>query len=208
MALDLEAEITLLEQNRRIVAAQHRVAQAGFQPVPAGGQGSGDVAHVFVVHEQQRAQSVSLHALARPFQAVLSQPVPVDALLPVQSRNAEIRHLFLSRSDMNSSPRFDSSRPSLRIPSPPCSSAGSRPQRNRQKPRTTRSSPRRPHPARGAPRPRAPSSPAAAPQTGDRRSRAAFQPERTRPARSSRENRDSPTPPWSASKGAAPCALR
>ena len=35
MALDLEAEVALLEQDRLVVAAQHGVAQAGLQAVPA-----------------------------------------------------------------------------------------------------------------------------------------------------------------------------
>ena len=37
MAFDLKAEIALLEQDRRAVTAQHRVAQPGLEPVPAGG---------------------------------------------------------------------------------------------------------------------------------------------------------------------------
>ena len=91
MALDLEAEVALLEQHRRIVAAQHRVAQARLEAVPARRQRAGDVADVLVVHAQHRAEPVRLHALARALQAVLPQPVPVDALLPVQPGNAEIR---------------------------------------------------------------------------------------------------------------------
>ena len=91
MALDLEAEVALLEEHRRIVAAEHRVAQAGLQAVPARRQRAGDVADVLVVHAEHRAEAVRLHALARALQAVLAQPVPVDALLPVESRDSEIR---------------------------------------------------------------------------------------------------------------------
>ena len=50
--LDLEAEVALLEQDRRAVAAQHGVAQARLEPVPARRQRAGEVAHVLVVHAQ------------------------------------------------------------------------------------------------------------------------------------------------------------
>src|SRR5262249_29489135 len=91
MALDLETEVALLEQNRRAVAAQHGVAPARLEPVPARGQRAGEVAHVLVVHAQQGAEAVLLHHLARSFGAVLAQAIPVDALLPVEAGNTEIR---------------------------------------------------------------------------------------------------------------------
>src|SRR5215510_1818772 len=91
MALDLEAEVALLEQDRRAVAAQDRVAQAGLEPVPARRQRAGDVAHVLVVHAQHGAEPVLLHHLPRPLGAVLAHAVPIDALLPVEAGNAEIR---------------------------------------------------------------------------------------------------------------------
>ncbi len=95
MALDLQADVALLEQHRRVVAAQQRVAQSGLQLVPARREGARHVADVFVVHEQHRAQPVRLHPRARALQPVLAQPFPVDPLLPVQSRYSEIRHLSL-----------------------------------------------------------------------------------------------------------------
>ena len=76
VALDLEAEIALLEQHRRIVAAEHRVAQPGLEAVPARRQRARQVAHVLVVHAEHRAQPVRLHALARALQAVLPHADP------------------------------------------------------------------------------------------------------------------------------------
>ena len=64
MALDLEAEVALLEQDRRAVAAQHGVAQARLEPVPARRQRAGDVADVLVIHAQHGAEAVLLHHLA------------------------------------------------------------------------------------------------------------------------------------------------
>ena len=91
VALDLEAEVALLEQDRRAVAAQHGVAQARLEPVPARRQRAGDVAHVLVVHAEHGAEAVLLHHLAGPLGAVFAQPVPVDPLLPIQPGDAEIR---------------------------------------------------------------------------------------------------------------------
>src|SRR5215472_10166795 len=91
MALDLKAEVALLEQNRRAVAAQHRVAQAGLEPVPSRGQRAGQVANIFVIHAQERAEAVLFHHRAGPLGAVFSQPVPIDPLLPIHSGDAEIR---------------------------------------------------------------------------------------------------------------------
>src|SRR5262249_13324202 len=91
MALDLEAEVALLEQYWRAVAAQHGVAQPWLEPVPARRQRAGEITHVLVVHAQHGAETVLLHHLPRPFGAVLAQPIPVDALLPVEAGNAEIR---------------------------------------------------------------------------------------------------------------------
>src|SRR6266852_2262546 len=91
MALDLEAEVALLEEDRTAVAAQHRVAQPGLEPVPARRERAGDVAHVLVVHAQKRAEAVLLHHRARALDAIFAQALPVDALLPVQPGNAEIR---------------------------------------------------------------------------------------------------------------------
>ena len=91
MALDVEAEVALLEQHGIAVAAQHRVAQARLEPVPAGGERAGDVAAVLVVHAQHGAEPVLLHHLAGALDAVLAQPVPIDPLLPVHAGDAEIR---------------------------------------------------------------------------------------------------------------------
>src|SRR5262249_22068651 len=96
MALDLKAEVALLEQDRRAVAAQHRIAQARLEPVPARGQRAGQVANVFVIHAQERAETVLFHHRAGPLGAVFSQPVPVDPLLPIHAGDAEIRsHMTL-----------------------------------------------------------------------------------------------------------------
>ena len=91
MPLDLEAEIALLEQYRPPVAAQHGVAQAGFEFVPARRQRAGDVAHVLVVHAEHGAEPVLFHHFARALDAVFAQPLPVDPLLPIQADGAEIR---------------------------------------------------------------------------------------------------------------------
>src|SRR5262249_748489 len=90
VAAELEAEVTLLEQHRRTVAAQKRVAQAGLEPVPARRERAGEIAHVLVVHAKHGAKAVLLHVLARALGPVLLQPVPIDALLPIQSGDAEI----------------------------------------------------------------------------------------------------------------------
>src|SRR6516162_4798040 len=96
MFLDVEAEIALLEQHRRAVAAQQRVTQAGLEPVPARRQRARDIAAVLVVHAQQAAEAVLLHHRAGPLDAVIAQPLPIDALLPVHAGDAEIRsHPFL-----------------------------------------------------------------------------------------------------------------
>src|ERR1700674_5461327 len=95
MPLDLKADVALLEQHRRAVAAQQCIAQPGLQSIPARSERAGHVTDVLVVHEQQRAESVRLHAFPRPLQAVCAQPVPVDALLPVQSYDPGICHGLL-----------------------------------------------------------------------------------------------------------------
>src|SRR6266566_3474604 len=90
MSLDLKPKVALLEKHRIAVAAQHGVAQAGLEPVPARSERAGDVADVFIVHAKQGAEAVLFHHLARPFGAVFAQAIPVDALLPIQTRDAEI----------------------------------------------------------------------------------------------------------------------
>src|SRR5262249_26741604 len=62
----------------------------GLEPVPAGRQRAGEVAHVLVVHAEHGAEPVLLHHLARALGAVAAHPLPVDALLPIQSGDAEI----------------------------------------------------------------------------------------------------------------------
>jgi hypothetical protein len=91
VAFDLEAEIALFEQNWPAVTAQHGVAQAGLETVPTGRQRAGDVAHVFVVHAEHRAEAVLLHHRARALDAIFAQALPVDALLPIETDGAEIR---------------------------------------------------------------------------------------------------------------------
>ena len=92
VALDLKPDVALLEQHGRAVAAEQRVTQSGLEPVPARRERARHVAHVLVVHQQQRAQVVGLHPFARALQPILAQTVPVDALLPVHPRDAEVRH--------------------------------------------------------------------------------------------------------------------
>ena len=92
MLLDVQADVALLEQHRRVVAAEQAIAQPGLQAVPAGGKGAGHVAHVLVVHQEHRAQPVRLHALARALEPVFAQPIPIDALLPIQSHHADVCH--------------------------------------------------------------------------------------------------------------------
>src|SRR6202030_3218500 len=84
VTLDLETDVALLEQHRRAVAAQERIAQPGLEAVPAGRQGAGHVTDVLVVHQQHGAEAVRLHALARALQAILAQAIPGDALLPIE----------------------------------------------------------------------------------------------------------------------------
>src|SRR5260370_25980497 len=91
MTFDLEAKIALLEQNGRAVAAQHRIAQPRLEPVPAGRQRPGEIADIFVIHTQERAETMLFHHRASPLGTVFSQSVPVDPLLPIHSGNAESR---------------------------------------------------------------------------------------------------------------------
>ena len=95
MLFDVQTDVALFEQNRRVVATQQAIAQARLQLVPARGQGAGDVTDVFVIHQQHRTQAVRLHALAGTLEPVRAQPTPVDALLPVQPYHAYIGHHFL-----------------------------------------------------------------------------------------------------------------
>ena len=83
MALDMHPDIALFEEYGCIVTAQQSVAQARFQAIPARCEGAGDVAHILVVHQKHGAQIVGLHLLARAFQAVLAQTVPINTLLPI-----------------------------------------------------------------------------------------------------------------------------
>ena len=94
---DLRADVALLEEHRRAVVAEEGVAQAWLEPVPARREGAGHVAAVLVVHEEQRAEAVRLHALPCTLQPVLAQPRPVDALLPVDTDHPEACHARLPR---------------------------------------------------------------------------------------------------------------
>src|SRR5262249_56381139 len=96
VALDLEADVPLLEENRLPLAAQERVAEARLQAVPPRRQRAGHVADVLVVHEQHRAEPVRLHPLAGALQPVLPEPTPLDALLPVDADGAEMGHASVS----------------------------------------------------------------------------------------------------------------
>src|SRR3972149_11475516 len=91
VAIDLDADIALLEKHGLGALAYQRIAKAGLQPAPPRRDGAGDVAHVFIVHRQQGAQSVALHRLAGAIQTVLAQPLPVDALLPIGADQTETR---------------------------------------------------------------------------------------------------------------------
>ena len=83
VALDLEADVALLEQDRTAVAAQHGVSQSWLQPIPARGQRAGDVAQILVVHAEHGPESMLLHHRPGSVDAVFAQAVPVNALLPV-----------------------------------------------------------------------------------------------------------------------------
>ena len=89
---ELEADVALFEYHRRIVTAEQGVAQAGLELAPAGGEGGRDIADVFVVHQQHRAQAVGLHPLPGPFEPIGAHPVPVDALLPIHSHRPKVCH--------------------------------------------------------------------------------------------------------------------
>src|ERR1700733_14854191 len=94
MLLDMHSDVALLEQYRSIVAAKQRVAETRLQSIPTGSQCAGDVTNVLVVHEQHRAQAVRLHPLARALQPVFTQPIPINALLPIQSYGANVCQIF------------------------------------------------------------------------------------------------------------------
>src|SRR6266700_8443640 len=111
MTFDLETEVALLEQNGCAITAQHRIAQTGLEPVPAGRQRAGEIADIFVVHAQERAEAVLFHHRASPLGTVFSQPVPVDPLLPIHSGDAEIRsHSILPARIPRPSPVSEKSR--------------------------------------------------------------------------------------------------
>src|SRR5436309_5529732 len=65
--------------------------------------GTGYIADVFIVHREQRAQAIALHRLPGAIQAVLPQPLPVDALLPVGAHQTETRRATV----YHGSPPFD-----------------------------------------------------------------------------------------------------
>src|SRR5213083_2487125 len=78
VTLDLEADVPLLEQHRRAIAAEERIAEPGLETVPARRQRAGHVADVLVVHQEEGAEVVRLHALTRSLEPVLPEAVPVD----------------------------------------------------------------------------------------------------------------------------------
>src|SRR5207244_7014957 len=57
-ALDLEADVALLEEHRRPVTAEERVAEPGLQTVPARRESARHVPHVLVVHQEEGAEVV------------------------------------------------------------------------------------------------------------------------------------------------------
>src|SRR3989304_4189794 len=61
VALDLEADVTLLEEHGSGVPAEERVAEPGLEPVPAWCQRARHVADVLVVHQEERPQVGGLH---------------------------------------------------------------------------------------------------------------------------------------------------
>jgi hypothetical protein len=87
----MDADVALLVDDRLPALAQDDVTQAGLEPVPARRQRAGDVTHVLVVHAEHGAEPVLLHHRARALDAVFAQAVPIDALLPIQAGDAEIR---------------------------------------------------------------------------------------------------------------------
>src|SRR5207244_4272672 len=103
MAIDLYADVALLEKDGFGPLTKESVAKSGLQPAPAGSDGAADVADVFIVHRQQRAQAIALHRFPGAIQAVLPQPVRVDALLPVGAHQTETRRATV----YHGSPPFD-----------------------------------------------------------------------------------------------------
>ena len=91
MPLDLKTDVALLEQYRAAIAAQHGVTQSRLEAIPTGRQRTGDIAAIFVVHAKEGAEPMFFHHLARPFDAIFAEPVPIDPLLPVHAGDAEIR---------------------------------------------------------------------------------------------------------------------
>src|SRR5262249_38311385 len=91
MALDLKSEVALLEKDRPIVTAQHRVSQTRLEAVPSRRERASEVADVLVVHAEHRAEAVRLHALPRALEAVFPHAIPIDPLLPIKTCNSEIR---------------------------------------------------------------------------------------------------------------------
>ena len=92
VTIDLDADVTLLEKNRLGALAKQRVAKTGLQPAPAGRDGAGDVAHIFIVHRQYaRPSPLRFIASRARFKRYFLQPLPVDALLPVGADQTETR---------------------------------------------------------------------------------------------------------------------
>src|SRR5574341_505826 len=91
MAVDLYADVALLEKHGFGAFTKQGVTKTRLQPAPARSHRTGNVAHVFIVHRQYGAQSVAFHRLAGATQAVLAQPLPVDALLPIRADQTETR---------------------------------------------------------------------------------------------------------------------
>jgi hypothetical protein len=89
VALDLHADIALLEQDWCAVAAQYGVAKPRLQPIPAGGQRAGQITDVLVVHAQKRAEIVLFHHFTRTLGSIAAQAISIDALLPVHADRAE-----------------------------------------------------------------------------------------------------------------------
>src|SRR5438094_6552567 len=103
VVIDLYADVALLEKDGFGSLTKESVAKSGLQPAPAGSDGAADVADVFIVHREQRAQAIALHRLPGAIQPIVPESLPVDALLPVGAHQTETRRATV----YHGSPPFD-----------------------------------------------------------------------------------------------------
>ena len=71
MAVDLYANVSLLEEHGLGPLTKKSVAESGLEPAPAGRDGAADVTDVFIIHCEQSTQSVPLHRFSGAIQPIL-----------------------------------------------------------------------------------------------------------------------------------------